>query len=40
MRAVSRVGVLESLSDGSILGLIRVVMLVCLRGSGVCLCGS
>jgi hypothetical protein len=31
MRVVSRVGVLESLPSGSVLGLIRVVMRVCLR---------
>jgi hypothetical protein len=31
MRLVSRVGVLEGLSSGSIIGLIRVVMMVCIR---------
>jgi hypothetical protein len=35
MRLVSRVKVLEGLSSGSILGLIRVVMLVCVREWGV-----
>jgi hypothetical protein len=35
MWVVSGVGVLEGLSGGSVLGLIRVVMLVCVREWGV-----
>jgi hypothetical protein len=35
MRVVTRVGVLEGLSGGSVLGLIRVVMLVDARKLGV-----
>jgi hypothetical protein len=35
MRVVSRVGVLEGLSSGSVPGLIKVVMLVCVREWGV-----
>jgi hypothetical protein len=35
MWVVFRVGVMESLSGGSVLGFIRVVMLVCVREWGV-----